>query len=52
MGPYNRAIHKQILIRNDTKSMMDDFKEKYNLRSYNDVIRYMMEKCQVALVQR
>ena len=46
MGLYNKAIHKQILIRKDTKSRMDDYKRKYSLNSYNAVINYLIEHCQ------
>ena len=47
MGLYNKAVHKQILIRKDTKSRMDEYKRKYGLSSYNAVINYLIDKCQI-----
>lgn len=47
MGLYNRQIHKQILIRKDTKSRMDDIKKRYELSSYNAVINYLLDQWQV-----
>ena len=50
MGLYNKALHKQILIRTDTKSRMDEFKKKFGLSSYNSVINYLIE-CQLQIAQ-
>lgn len=44
IGFYNRAIHKQVLIRIDTKKRMDDMKRKYDLHSYNAVINYLIDR--------
>lgn len=47
MGLYNKLIHKQILIRKDTKSRMDEYKRIYGLSSYNAVINYLIDKCKI-----
>lgn len=47
MGNYNKLLHKQILIRKDTKSRMDEFKKKYGLSSYNAVINFLINECQL-----
>ena len=47
VGLYNKAIHKQILIRKDTKSRMDELKKRYDLHSYNAVINYLIDECQL-----
>ena len=49
MGLYNKQIHKQVLIRIDTKKRMDELKRYYNLGSYNAVINHLLDKW--ALVQ-
>jgi len=50
MGLYNKLIHKQVLIRIDTKSKMDELKKKHNLNSYNAVINFLIEKCQLPTI--
>ena len=48
-GNYNKLLHKQILIRKDTKSKMDEFKKEFGLNSYNAVINFLIDKCQCQL---
>lgn len=43
MGLYNKQIHKQVLIRIDTKKRMDELKKHYNLSSYNAVINHLID---------
>lgn len=44
MGLYNKQIHKQVLIRIDTKKRMDEIKKYYNLNSYNAVINHLIDR--------
>ena len=44
MGLYNKQIHKQVLIRIDTKRRMDEIKKYYNLNSYNAVINHLIDR--------
>lgn len=52
MGNYNKLLHKQILIRKDTKTRMDDYKKIHGLSSYNAVINFLMDECPAIRIQQ
>ena len=47
-GNYNKLLHKQILIRKDTKLKMDDLKKEFGIGSYNAVINYLIDSWKIS----